>query len=446
MSDKKYIHIKLSTYKRVPKKIVFFKNKKLNDLIYASVKNWASEDCITNVIYNIGVNKFVFTKKTWYAYNGIKWELDTGKFNLLISSEIADMYYNIYAIDLTKYANANFIYKNLKDTVYKKKIMPRLQLLFMDSLFEEKLDKNMSLLGFDNGVYDFKKQMFRSGLYKDYISNSTNYHFSQTYSPSMKPLLKFLNEIIPNKRHLDYLLKYTALSLVNKERSPLHIVGVSQSGKSSYRLLVEFSFGDYCMKLPGNVVLRANKDYLFSMDKLQTTKLVFIEVHPEFKINDNLIKFIEQDGAHSIKYNLVHKNKSLYHKTIYIHNGTGFDDCKNKIMFVNKFSGESKDPPLLQKLQLWRNDFFLLLLEKYNQYLEFRFNDPYLNFMCDNTGHSKSHIHMTDLYKVFKKWHKEKPIPNIDSFIKGVTRHYSVKEIEINGVRDFGIKHIKVCK
>ena len=46
--------------------------------------------------------------------------------------------------------------------------------IFYDKDFEEKLDSNPDLLGFENGVYDFKMMIFRDGRPEDYISMSTN--------------------------------------------------------------------------------------------------------------------------------------------------------------------------------------------------------------------------------------------------------------------------------
>jgi hypothetical protein len=44
---------------------------------------------------------------------------------------------------------------------------------FYDNKFCEKLDDQNHLLGFENGIYDLNKSIFRGGLPSDYISLST---------------------------------------------------------------------------------------------------------------------------------------------------------------------------------------------------------------------------------------------------------------------------------
>ena len=57
----------------------------------------------------------------------------------------------------------NRLIMDLKKKAYKDKIIAECAAQFYDSEFEEKLDENPNIIGFENGVYDLKKGIFRTG-------------------------------------------------------------------------------------------------------------------------------------------------------------------------------------------------------------------------------------------------------------------------------------------
>lgn len=78
-----------------------------------------------------------------------------------------------------------------------------------DENFENKLNANLNLIGFENGVYDLRRKLFRIVSPDNYISFSTKIYYI-SYKPNnkyMKEIKIFLKQIVPHDEVRDYLLK-----------------------------------------------------------------------------------------------------------------------------------------------------------------------------------------------------------------------------------------------
>jgi hypothetical protein len=82
----------------------------------------------------------------------------------------------------------------------KAKIIEEAKAVFFDKEFDTKLDSNVHLIGFNNGVYDLTSGKFRDGTHDDYISLSTqnDYRTFSNNMPHIKEILGFFNQILPN--------------------------------------------------------------------------------------------------------------------------------------------------------------------------------------------------------------------------------------------------------
>ena len=96
-----------------------------------------------------------------------------------------------------------------KTITAKKNVIIECSELFHDSKFENKLDKNLNLIGFENGVYDLSKMEFRDGVFEDYMSMSTgiNYYEFEDDDEHLLEVIQFVNEVLPKKAVREYVLK-----------------------------------------------------------------------------------------------------------------------------------------------------------------------------------------------------------------------------------------------
>ena len=129
----------------------------------------------------------------------------------------------------------------LKSATQKTSIMKECAERFWDEELEDKLDSNPYLLGFQNGVYDFKQKMFRDGIAEDYISLSTGTNY-RPYDPNDKEQVKlkeelddFFFKIFPNEELRRYMWDHAAAALIgiNTHQSFNVYTGGGGNGKSN---------------------------------------------------------------------------------------------------------------------------------------------------------------------------------------------------------------------
>lgn len=138
-------------------------------------------------------------------------------------------------------------------------VMGSCERLFMDPKFEEKLDSNRYLIGFENGVFDLREMVFRDGVPDDYISMTTGYKYKQ-YSNDHKDVIEimgFFEKIHRDKDMRDYVLTKLASFLDGEiRRQELDIyTGVGCHARdtnimmydSSYKKVQDIAFGDAIM-------------------------------------------------------------------------------------------------------------------------------------------------------------------------------------------------------
>lgn len=226
---------------------------------------------VAHVIYQMFKHEFVCTsikKNTWYEFKKHRWVASDSGYvlKMKMSNEVWKQFMRVsgeYAQKASqeednddqerlqkKAEKYSKIASSLKNTTQKSNYLKECSELFYQEKFEDKLDSNCTLVGFDNGVFDLETYEFRDGHPDDYISFSTNIDYIP-YSednPVNQEIMTFLSQILPKEEMQEYFLKLFSSFLSGKITSEkFHIfTGTGANGKSKIIELYQNAFGDYC--------------------------------------------------------------------------------------------------------------------------------------------------------------------------------------------------------
>lgn len=189
---------------------------------------------IASVIYEMYKNQFKCTSisdGTWYEFQEHRWvEIDKGyTLDLKISNELTKEFIYLSQEHLTNWEmEKQGLYKDeymkkatkilklandkLKNSASKDRIMKECAKRFYNKQFEEELDSNRDLIGFENGVFDLKTFTFREGSPDDKISLTTGYDYKE-YSLDHKyieGIYDFFKKIQPEEDMREYILTLLA--------------------------------------------------------------------------------------------------------------------------------------------------------------------------------------------------------------------------------------------
>ncbi len=174
---------------------------------------------VARVVHALYKDRYRYTTSdTWYTYKDDKhrWVKNREglQLRIILSADVCSkfmersMYWSLEArahpenrdtLD-DKSKKLTQIALKLKTTGYKDSVMKECKCLFTDEKFEELLDSNPHLLGFENGVYDLRLHEFRDGLPDDYISFTTGRHYIPYDGSSIevKEINTYLSQVFTN--------------------------------------------------------------------------------------------------------------------------------------------------------------------------------------------------------------------------------------------------------
>jgi P4 family phage/plasmid primase-like protien len=467
-----------------------------------------SHYAIAKAVFQIYKNRFRVDdiKNTeWYEFGGVRWRR-SHLMNILISEELPKYYRAIKISDTsvqtknlqdflvnTERIDANMrngmvdnIIAKLENVSFKNNIISQIVYLFKtyDPDFYQSLDSTTYLVGFKNGVYDFKKDEFRVGHQNDYITFSTGYDFVD-YDPDAKQtkeIYEFLEKIIPNKRVLEYTLKVLGKALIGIPDERFYIwTGLSgANGKSTLVNFLEYTLGDYITSV--DVSLLTNKRANASNASPDVVRLrgkrIFTFQEPEHddKLRTGILK--QYTGGDTIIARELFKAPITFKLQ-----GTMIMCCNDLpsvtscdggtwrrirvIDFTSRFcenpvkTNEFKiDPTIKYKIQSWRPYFMSILIHWYKNFLTQGMNEPdevtkatakykvdndkFNEFFDQIIEESQTNFESTKtIYSHFSNWwsnnYPNSRIPDIKDFKRAMkTKYGNEHEKVVNGRINFG--------
>ncbi len=246
-----------------------FLTEKINSLLDSG--NLKADYDVAYIIYTMYKYEYVcssITKNQWWQFKNHRWRPIEEAYTLSqkMSEEVSKKFaelaaaYFIQSNDdkntgqksdyLRQKATAiGKLVENLKSSSFKKRIMGESAGLFYDEDFEEKLDQNNYLIGFNNGVYDLKTGHFRSGHPDDMICKTTKYDYREFKEddPTIKLVEKFIESIQPEFDMRKFVLCYCASLWQggNKDQKFMVWTGSGCNGKGTLIDLLKFTLGEY---------------------------------------------------------------------------------------------------------------------------------------------------------------------------------------------------------
>jgi P4 family phage/plasmid primase-like protien len=338
----------------------------------------------------------------------------------------------------------------LKDHNFKKCVMKECAQKFYDPKFEEKLDSNLDLIGFENGVYDLKLHHFRNGVPDDYIKMSVGYDYKdyRENSDEIKEVIKYFKTVQLDEKMRQYVLRFISSCLSGSTKNQKFFIwtGSGANGKSTTEKLIEYTFGEYYKTMPNEVMTRKSKAAGGPKPELadkRGVRIVFMN-EPEGDDTLGVSKMKEFTGGEKTDA------RAPYGQLFYFKPQFKMVLCCNKLPTIMARDGgtwrrlrvtawESKfveytpkkekefkiDPSLLENISVWKEAFMWYLINIiYPQYEKFGLDEPpqvtehtkkyqkdsdiYYEFLSEFTSPAEGNeINCAELYLYFKDWYKE---------------------------------------
>ena len=226
----------------------FQSNVTLLKIITYYIKKYENIDGIYDYKY-IGVKE---KNQIWYKWTGCKWIMETTGSPKM--PKIYEMIRNDYenAMNKTDKTSIKAQLQKVCKTCGDSSTFAAINSTWMYEFPPEKdgdeiFDMNPYLIGFENGVFDFKTKTFRKQSKNDFVSMSVGYEYIPQGNGKKEMILDFFKSVIPNEENRNFLLKTLASCLigVNKEERLGIFTGLSRNGKGVLSELMENTLGDY---------------------------------------------------------------------------------------------------------------------------------------------------------------------------------------------------------
>ena len=221
---------------------------------------------VGDIFYEKFKDKYTYSNKTWYRLNegGIFEELNNDA-DTILSKEIKK-YFQSFILrvientdDETKKKKLWKAHTTIEGVNFQKQSVEASKQQFLNEKLSEELDKNDYLVGFTNGVYDLKNNIFRKGTIEDKVSFTTHYAWNDKRDD------KFFDELINSMFETREMAKYfkihigSCLEASNKEEKIYFWTGAGRNGKGTIDTLLSKTLGSYYTQLDNGYYTIAKK-------------------------------------------------------------------------------------------------------------------------------------------------------------------------------------------
>ena len=217
-----------------------------------------------------------------------------------------------------KHKNVQMIKKKLLKDSFVSTLINSLKHEFYEKDVMERFDSNLDLLGFENGVYDLKENVFREGRPEDYITMSTKLTMpvdrkdlpmklddlvkvvSQSdiiygkdkvpFERANKDLLLFMKQLFPSGNVRNYIYRWLSKCLSGENRDEGFYIwtGTGGNGKSKLVELMSMTIGDYFSNLSVALLTQKRKASGAASPELEKTKGKRLVVMQEPDVNETI--------------------------------------------------------------------------------------------------------------------------------------------------------------
>ena len=283
----------------------------------------STEFDLASVLHQLFKDQFIcvsIKNNIWYEFKHHRWhEIDSGNtLRLSISQEMHSIYtrkvmdsceaMNSFDQEDSRWSKMRerthtlaSIAIKLKKTTDKNNIMREARELFYDINFLNKQDSNPYLLCFNNGVMDFKDDVFRPGKPEDYLTKTTNSDYIPIEKIKQETLAEvnvFMEQLFPIPELRRYMWDHLASCLVGTtENQTFNIyTGNGRNGKSKLVELMGHCLGEYKGTVPITLITSKRPGIGSSSSEIVQLKgiryAVMQEPSKNTKINEGIMKEI----------------------------------------------------------------------------------------------------------------------------------------------------------
>ena len=397
--------------------------------------------------------------KTWYS-------LDKNS-GLIVCSELPSCLNSYYKIIKKKLRELSFrdeyhdlkkilikVRKKLGQISYVDKIERWLKRILNNPKMDQQIDMKRNLIGFNNGVYDVDKAIFRKGTLDDRVSMTTGYDYVDTRNMEANLQINtFLNQIYPIPELKCYMMMVlgSVLQGLNNDNILPVCDGWGGNGKSVLKELLIKTLGDYATELSSSYLSRAdNAGAGADAGLYDSVKRLLLFFSEPSVLEASTIKKLT--GGDSIKVRTLYQKKPITiipkFTTMIMLNKTDdlrINDTSNGTQrrirviphlsrFVDRPVGKYeflKDTFVSKKFDSWKMELFHILAEQYKQYKKVtksnqgimvnypeivgehshRFlnsDNPYKDFIvsriCKGADLQRDRESLSDIWKAFMDW------------------------------------------